>query len=90
MAHPYYKPCPELTRCNDLIERYWENKQYEECFAGHMELAQKGYPLAECLGKAGHLFPGHVVGPQVFRGKVLAGDGRLPVEHHRVGKLPAV
>lgn len=48
MAHPYYKPCAELTRCNDLIERYWETKQYEKCFAGHMELAQKGYPLAEC------------------------------------------
>ena len=33
----YYKPCPEFDRCNELIERYWESKQYDECFRGHME-----------------------------------------------------
>ena len=44
----YYKPCPEFDRCNELIRKYWESKQYDLCFAGHMELAEKGYPLAEC------------------------------------------
>lgn len=44
----YYKPCPEFDRCNELIRKYWESKQYDMCFSGHMELAEKGYPLAEC------------------------------------------
>lgn len=44
----YYKPCPEFDRCNELIRKYWESKQYDLCFDGHMELAEKGYPLAEC------------------------------------------
>lgn len=44
----YYKPCPEFDRCNELIWKYWESKQYDMCFSGHMELAEKGYPLAEC------------------------------------------
>lgn len=48
MASAYYKPCPEFDRCNALIEKYWESKQYDKCFSGHMELAEKGYPLAEC------------------------------------------
>ena len=48
MAESYYKPCAEFYRCNELIEKYWESKQYDKCFAGHMELAEKGYPLAEC------------------------------------------
>lgn len=45
---PYYKPCPELDICNDLIERYFNTRQYEKCFEGHLALAEKGYPLAEC------------------------------------------
>ena len=45
---PYYKPCPELDICNDLIERYFHTRQYEKCFEGHLALAEKGYPLAEC------------------------------------------
>lgn len=44
----YYKPCAELDRCNELIDKYWESKQYKKCFDGHLELAEKGYPLAEC------------------------------------------
>lgn len=46
MAESYYKPCAEFYRCNELIEKYWESKQYDKCFAGHMELAEKGYPLS--------------------------------------------
>lgn len=48
MASSYYKACPELEQCNKLIEQYWYSKQYDKCFAGHMELAKKSYPLAEC------------------------------------------
>ena len=48
MASGYYKPCPELNRCDELIEKYWDTEQYDKCFAGHLELAEKGYPLAEC------------------------------------------
>ncbi len=48
MADSYYKPCPELDICNELISRYWDIKEYEKCFAGHLELAEQGYPLAEC------------------------------------------
>lgn len=48
MAETYYKPCSEFDRCNELIEKYWNTKQFEKCFEGHMELAEKGYPLAEC------------------------------------------
>lgn len=48
MATEYYKPCPELEKCNWLIEQYWNTKQYDKCFAGHLELARQGYPLAEC------------------------------------------
>lgn len=44
----YYKPCSEFDRCNELIRKYWESRQYDMCFSGHMELAEKGYPLAEC------------------------------------------
>lgn len=44
----YYKPCPELDRCNELIDKYWESKEYDKCFAGHLPLAEQGYPLAEC------------------------------------------
>lgn len=48
MASSYYKPCQELDRCDELIEKYWNTEQYDKCFAGHLELAEKGYPLAEC------------------------------------------
>ena len=48
MASSYYKPCPELDRCDELIEKYWDTEEYDKCFAGHLELAEKGYPLAEC------------------------------------------
>ena len=48
MASSYYKPCKELDVCNELIEKYWESKQYDKCFEGHLTLAERGYPLAEC------------------------------------------
>ena len=48
MASAYYKPCPELDRCNELIEKYWKTEQYEKCFSGYLPLAEQGYPLAEC------------------------------------------
>ena len=48
MAASYYAPCPELDRCDELIEKYWDTEQYDKCFAGYLELAEKGYPLAEC------------------------------------------
>ena len=48
MASDYYKPCRELKICEELIEKYWYSKQYEQCFEGHLVLAQQGYPLAEC------------------------------------------
>lgn len=48
MADMYYKPCVEFDICNELIEKYFKTKQYEKCFKGHLELAHKCYPLAEC------------------------------------------
>lgn len=48
MASQYYKACPELDRCNQLIDQYWYSGQYDKCFAGHLELVRRGYPLAEC------------------------------------------
>ena len=48
MAGAYYKPCKEFDICNELIEKYWETKQYDKCFEGHLVLAEQGYPLAEC------------------------------------------
>ena len=48
MASSYYKPCPELDICNELITRYFEKGDYGPCFEGHLELAEQGYPLAEC------------------------------------------
>ena len=48
MASAYYKPCPELDRCNELIEKYWKTQQYEKCFSGYLALAKQGYQLAEC------------------------------------------
>ena len=46
----YYKPCKEFEQCNRLIEEYFKTGQYEKCFAGHLALAEAGYPLAECQG----------------------------------------
>ncbi len=48
MSEPYYKPCRELEICDELIEKYFNTQQYEKCFAGHLALAEQGYPLAEC------------------------------------------
>ena len=48
MEIDYYKPCPEYDRCGELIDRYWKAGEYEACFKGHLELAEQGYPLAEC------------------------------------------
>ena len=48
MNDNYYQSCPELDRCNELIEVYFNTQQYEACFAGHLVLAEQGYPLAEC------------------------------------------
>lgn len=48
MASSYYKPCPELDECERLIRDYFETEQYDKCFEGHLPLAEKGYPLAEC------------------------------------------
>lgn len=48
MTCEYYKPCKELDICNELIEKYWNSKEYEKCFEGHLVLAEQGYPLAEC------------------------------------------
>ena len=48
MKEAYYKPCQELDICNELIEKYFHTRQYEKCFEGHLRLAEKGYPLAEC------------------------------------------
>ena len=44
----YYAPCPELSECDRLIDEYFLKGRYDECFAGHLPLAEKGYPLAEC------------------------------------------
>lgn len=48
MASGYYQPCPELTECDRLIARYFLQGDYVPCFEGHLRLAEKGYPLAEC------------------------------------------
>ena len=48
MESSYYKSCAELDKCEELIEKYFKTKQYEKCFDGHLKLAEKGYPLAEC------------------------------------------
>lgn len=48
MSEQYYKPSKELDICNELIEKYFNTKQYKKCFEGHLALAEQGYPLAEC------------------------------------------
>lgn len=54
MADAYYRPCAELDECNALIAEYFNADGYEKCFAGHLALAEKGYPLAEC--QAGYFY----------------------------------
>ena len=44
----YYRPCREYDECNRLIADCFQTGRYEACFAGHLALAQEGYPLAEC------------------------------------------
>lgn len=44
----YYQPCREFDQCSRLIEEYFKTGRYEECFLGHLALAEGGYPLAEC------------------------------------------
>lgn len=48
MAENYYAPCREFELCNELVEKYWKAGKYEECFHGHLPLAEQGYALAEC------------------------------------------
>lgn len=48
MSDAYYKPCRELDQCNELIEKCFNAGQYEQCFEGHLALAEQSYPLAEC------------------------------------------
>ena len=48
MSESYYKPCRNLTICNELIEKYFNTRQYEKCFDGHLVLAEQRFPLAEC------------------------------------------
>ena len=48
MENAYYEPCKELDICNELIDNFFNTKQYEKCFEGHLTLAEQGYPLAEC------------------------------------------
>lgn len=28
----YYKPCKEFDICNEIIRKYWESEQFEQCF----------------------------------------------------------
>lgn len=48
MAQEYYKKCDALETCNKLIEEHWEKKEFDECFVGHVALAETGFALAEC------------------------------------------
>lgn len=48
MPSEYYKPCIELDKCCELIEKYFNTQQYDLCFKGYLKLAEKEYPLAEC------------------------------------------
>ena len=34
------QPCEELDRCNELIAKYWETKEYDKLFAGYLPLAE--------------------------------------------------
>lgn len=49
MASEYYKKCKELDIANELIDKYWNTKQFDKCFEGYFKLAiETSYPLAEC------------------------------------------
>lgn len=49
VKHIYeYKECSELRRVDELIENYYEKGDFVTCFKGCLELAEKGYSLAEC------------------------------------------
>lgn len=28
----YYEPCLEFDRCNELMDLYWNSKQFDRCF----------------------------------------------------------
>lgn len=43
----YYKPCIELDRCNEIIEKYYKTQKFKECFNEFMNVARIGYPLAK-------------------------------------------
>lgn len=43
-----YADCPELHRVDGLIQNHYLKGDYETCFRGCLELAEGGYPLAEC------------------------------------------
>lgn len=43
-----YGDCPEFHRVNDLIENHYLKGDYGTCFRGCLELALRGYSLAEC------------------------------------------
>ncbi len=43
-----YADCPELHQADALIEKYYLKGDYASCFRGHMALALRNYPLAEC------------------------------------------
>ncbi len=46
--YEHYEDCPEFDRCNALIDKYFTAGRYQECFEGHLKIAEGGYPLAEC------------------------------------------
>lgn len=49
MTKDYYNKCVEFDKCNELIDKFWDNKEFEKCFEGHLKIAQDtAYPLAEC------------------------------------------
>ncbi len=47
-ARHSYADCPERHQANALIQKCFQQGDYAACFRGHMELALRNYPLAEC------------------------------------------
>ena len=43
MASNYYTPCPELDRCDELIEKYWESGHYYRGLGAEKDLSQAFY-----------------------------------------------
>ncbi len=37
MSEQYYKPCAELERCNELIEKYFNTQQYDKSHFGNLK-----------------------------------------------------